>query len=341
MEKNKFKIVVLFFSLLVLIKVNAQDNHGLVKWLTFKEAFEQNKKQPKPFLIDVYTDWCGWCKHMIKTTYSNPGLAQYINNWFYSVQFNAETKDSIEYQGKWYYNKGTTARATHELAIKLLDNKLMYPTTLFANPNANFMLNTQGFLDEKKIEPLLVYTVENIYHTTPYEDFAKYYEKSVSDTVKPKVEVKWLTFKEALKQQKIKPKKILVNIYTSWCNGCRVMNKTTFTSALNAAYINENFYPVDFNAEIKDTINFNGTNYMNNGANGIPFHQLAMALVNNNLALPSLIVMDEKLQKVDHITQYITPEALEPALRFYGSNAYQKQKWEEFRKFYTPDKKAK
>src|ERR1700756_3443668 len=74
-------------------------NHGLVKWLTFKEAQEEMKKQPKPLLIDIYTDWCGWCKHMVKTTYSDPNLAGYINTYFYPVQFNAETHDTIEYNG--------------------------------------------------------------------------------------------------------------------------------------------------------------------------------------------------------------------------------------------------
>ena len=68
---------------------------SLVKWMTFKEAFEANKKTPKPFLIDVYTDWCGWCKRMMATTYSNPAIAAYVNQNFYPVKFNAETKDSI------------------------------------------------------------------------------------------------------------------------------------------------------------------------------------------------------------------------------------------------------
>lgn len=305
---------------------------SLVKWLTFEEAFELNKKQPKPFIIDVYTDWCGWCKHMLKTTYSTPDIANYINNWFYPVKFNAETKDTIEYLGTKYFNAGTTAKSTHQLTIKLLGKQLMYPSTIFTNYNTNFTLNSQGYLDSKKIEPLLIYTLENIYKTCAYEDFSANFEKTFYDTTKAKVELKWHTFNEAITLNKTKPKKIIISAYTSWCNGCRVMNKTTFSDSINVEYVNKNFYLVDFNAESKDTITYNGATYKNTGATGTPFHDLILTLVNNNLALPTTIIMDEKVQPIDVIPQYLSPTAVEPILRFYGTNAYKTDKWEDFSK---------
>src|SRR5687767_14240687 len=81
----------------------APDSEGsLVKWMGIEEALEKTKTQPKPIILDFYTDWCGWCKKMMQTTYANPGLAQYINTNFYAVKFNAESKDTIEYLGQKY-----------------------------------------------------------------------------------------------------------------------------------------------------------------------------------------------------------------------------------------------
>ena len=63
---------------------------------------EKMKKEPRPILLDFYTDWCGWCKQMMKTTYADVNLASYINTYFYPAKFNAESKDTIEYLGKKY-----------------------------------------------------------------------------------------------------------------------------------------------------------------------------------------------------------------------------------------------
>ena len=62
--KKIFGILFLFF---VTCKLHAQE----VNWLSFEEAIALNKKNPKPILIDVYTDWCGYCKKMDLYTYAN------------------------------------------------------------------------------------------------------------------------------------------------------------------------------------------------------------------------------------------------------------------------------
>jgi len=325
-------LLIIYLALAGILNVRAQEPPSLVRWLSFKEAFELNKKQPKPFIIDIYTDWCGWCKQMMKTTYSNPEIANYLNTWFYPVKFDAETKDSIEYLGTTYYNTQKTGKSTHPLAKKLLGNQLMYPSTIFTNYTVNFSLNSQGYLDIKKMEPMMIYTVENVFRTTPFEDFKKNFEKAFYDTTKPKTELQWLNFNQAISLAKKHPRKLLVVIYTSWCNACRVMNKTTFSDSLNADYINKNYYLVDFNAESKDTIQYLDKKYLNNQDNGTPFHQLAMNLAKNNLSLPSTVIIDENFATLDLIPQYLSPKVLEPVLRFYGDDAYKKEKWEDFQK---------
>ncbi len=319
----------------VALQEKVNEDGSLVKWLSFKEAFELNKKQPRPFLIDIYTDWCGWCKHMMKTTYAQAPLAGYINSYFYPVKFNAETKDSVEYLGTMYYNPGTNKKSTHQLAVKLLGPNISYPSTIFSNNNFQFNLLSAGYLEVKSIEPLLIFTLENIFRTTSYEDFAKYYgkafpEKPAEDT--SKVKLKWHTMNEALELNKKHPRKILIDVYTNWCNGCKVMNKASFPDPLIAAYLNKNYYLVDFNAESKDTIVFAGQTFTNNGENGSPFHSLPVALLKGNMTLPTNIILNEKLEGIDAIPLFLTPETLDPVLHFYGEDAYKTIKWPDYQK---------
>ena len=316
--------------------LTSTDPVSLVHWISFQEALKLNESKPKPFIIDIYTSWCGWCKQMMKTTYSSQDIANYINTWFYAVKFDAESRDSIFYQGKMYYNKGASPRSTHELAIKLLDNKLMYPSTIFTNYQLNFTLNSQGYLDVKKIEPLLVYTVENIFQSSAYDEFESHFNETFYGS-KTDSTHKLIThsFEEVEKLSKIKPKKILIDIYTDWCNGCRVMNSTSLTDSSVVKYLNSNFYVIRFNAESKDSITFTGHVFVNNGANNTPFHQLALALTNNSIALPTTVILDESFKKLDQIPHYLTPEMLLKIARFFGADAFKNQTWDSFLKQYT------
>jgi thioredoxin-related protein len=338
----RLRLIFCFFVLILsLIKLGAQEHApvvgaeapGLVKWLTFKEAMELNKKQPKPFLIDIYTDWCGWCKQMMRTTYSEPTLSMYINTWFYPVKFNAEGHDTIEYAGKKYINPGKGPRSTHELAIKFLGERISYPSTIFVSNNFQFQLSTAGYLDSRQIEPILIYTVENIFRTTAFEEFKTHFTKAFYDTTKNSAaETKWYSLAEAEKLNKKEPRKFLIDIYTTWCNGCKVMNKATFSDALVREYIAKNFYLIDLNAETKDSLFYQGKMYYNNGKNGTPFNDLVMELSHRNLSLPTLVVLDEQMNSIDNLPFYMSPESLDPILHFYGGNSYKTVKWEAFKK---------
>lgn len=78
----------------------AQDQ---ITWLKFEEAIAANAKSPKMLLVDVYTDWCGWCKKMDKETFTDPKVVEYINSKFYAVKLNAEdTQRTFEFMGKTY-----------------------------------------------------------------------------------------------------------------------------------------------------------------------------------------------------------------------------------------------
>src|ERR1700720_3621387 len=99
MQKVKltFLSVMIFFFLTAHAPARAFNK---VKWIAIEDVVTNLKIQKRPVLIDLYTDWCGWCKVMDKKTYSNENVAAYLGDKFYAVRLNAETKKEIIWDGK-------------------------------------------------------------------------------------------------------------------------------------------------------------------------------------------------------------------------------------------------
>jgi thioredoxin-related protein len=66
-----------------------------INWLTIEEVEILQQKNPRKVLMDVYTTWCGPCKMMMKNTFTNKNVIEYINANYYAVKFDAEDRKSV------------------------------------------------------------------------------------------------------------------------------------------------------------------------------------------------------------------------------------------------------
>ena len=64
-------------------------------------------------------------------------------------------------------------------------------------------------------------------------------------------QVNWMSMDQALEAQKKTPKKIMIKFYTDWCSMCKMMDKNTFSNPVITEYINDNYYAVKFNSELR------------------------------------------------------------------------------------------
>jgi thioredoxin-related protein len=145
-----------------------------VRWYTFEEALKLNKEKPKKIMIDVYTDWCGWCKKMDRETFINPVIVKYLNENFYPVKFNAESKEPIEFDGKKYVNEGTGSRSSHQFAIALLNGQLSYPSIAYFTEKLVYLGAVPGYKTPDQLEVWLNYIVsEKYFAKITFDDFQK------------------------------------------------------------------------------------------------------------------------------------------------------------------------
>ncbi|MEI6508723.1 MAG: DUF255 domain-containing protein, partial [Bacteroidota bacterium] len=123
------KIQILGILILVLAS-NSFKPADEIKWLGFNEGYNLALKKKKMMLIDVYTDWCGWCKRMDRDTYAKSEITELVNKDFIAIKFNPEAAGEYTYIGK-KYNGG-------ELAEMIGESKISgYPATIFSNPKTN------------------------------------------------------------------------------------------------------------------------------------------------------------------------------------------------------------
>jgi len=141
-------------------------------------------------------------------------------------------------------------------------------------------------------------------------------------------EINWMSMNEALAAQEKEPKKIFMDAYTVWCGPCKMLDKNTFTNADVIEFVNENFYPVKFNAEGQEEIDFKGQVFKNpqydpekKQRRNSP-HQLARAL--KITGYPSLVFFDEEANLIAPIPGYRTPQQLELYLKLFAGNEYKK-----------------
>lgn len=112
--------------------VNTQNNKAnsgqTIQWLDFETAIDLNTANKKFIFIDIYTDWCGWCKRMDNSTFMDPEVVQFINENFYAVKIDAESKEAIAYKEVLYESKMYGAKMYNELAVNLLSGKMSFPS---------------------------------------------------------------------------------------------------------------------------------------------------------------------------------------------------------------------
>lgn len=146
-----------------------------IKWMTWAQMQEAQKKKPKKIFIDIYTDWCGWCKKMDATTFENPVIAKYMSENFYCVKFNAETHDDIMFKGQKYSSDGRY----NTLATFLMQNRMSFPTTIYLDEELNLINIVPGYMDPKTAEQILSFHATNSFKTTPWEEYQKNFKSTL------------------------------------------------------------------------------------------------------------------------------------------------------------------
>jgi thioredoxin-related protein len=158
----KYILSILFIALLFTAPLTAADSTAKPEkatWYGFDEGLKEAKRTNKKIFVDVYTDWCGWCKKMDKEVFSE----QYV-----LIRLNAEGAGRVTYKDK----KSSETELARAFGVT------GYPTALFLEPSGDLITTLPGYVKAEDFMAVLKYFGGSHYKTT---DWQKYYEQYLKD----------------------------------------------------------------------------------------------------------------------------------------------------------------
>lgn len=170
-EMNRMMKKIFSLLLFTLFVVSGASGQETIKWYSIEEAFQLSAKEPRILVIDVYTDWCGWCKRMDAATFSDPEIAAILNEHFYPVKLDAEGKEDIVIGGKTYKFVDNGRKGYHELAAIVTKGRLSYPTIACVDDKGRVLDPAPGYQDPDRFKVFLDYYRESAFESQTLQEF--------------------------------------------------------------------------------------------------------------------------------------------------------------------------
>jgi thioredoxin-like negative regulator of GroEL len=115
-------------------------SEGIAWWTDLDAAAIEARQASKVMMIDVYADWCGWCKKLDTDTYADARIVAKSRD-FIPVKVNAETSPSGDKFAQTYHVSG-------------------FPTILFLEADGSVANKVVGFVDSSSLLDAMTKTVE-------------------------------------------------------------------------------------------------------------------------------------------------------------------------------------
>ncbi len=154
----------------------ASPEKGDLQWTNLETAVSKAADQKKAVLVDVYTDWCGWCKKMDKEVFADPAVSEILASRFALAKVNGESKESFTYKGQ----------KTDGVGIARGFGVRGYPAIIFLDAKGDMLTMIPGFVDAEKFLPIVLFIGNKEYEKMEWDAYLASYTASKKGSTTPK-----------------------------------------------------------------------------------------------------------------------------------------------------------
>lgn len=152
------------FTLFVLSPFLGMSQTDDLKIRSFKEVDSLMANEPKNVVVFFHTDWCKYCEQMKQTTLKNVDIISLLNQYFYFISFDAESKADVTFAGQTFkYVPSGKNSGVHEIAQALatIDGKLNYPSLSILSPSFEITFQYGALLGWQELKTVLNATLSS------------------------------------------------------------------------------------------------------------------------------------------------------------------------------------
>lgn len=300
-----------------------------VPWLSFSEALAAAEKSGKVVLVDVYADWCGWCRKMQEETYSDAEVKAYLAEHFEVARLNTEEAEISHAYLDTTFTEQRLAAGFGATGT---------PTLVFLESDGSYLTTVPGFQAKEAFMPILEFLGTRVYKEQSFQEFTG--EAGPTSEAPPAAEAQapaeqpkqyetntspdgpvWQTFTEAMTKAQANGKIVLVDIYAPWCGWCRKMQHEVYTQDNIKQHLGDYFEVARLNIDDDETMHaFRDTT----------LSEMILSYSLGAEGTPTTVFLGADGTYITRLPGYANTEQFDKVLRFIGTEAYKEQSFQEF-----------